>query len=135
MERLITNHIVDGDPAPQLTIEVTDEPGPGGAYHRYEVTGFDTIGNQSRQPGEHGDAQHKLVILFQNGPIRENGVNGITGEAMLAILIDRYAAFQDGPYANPQNRATLDACRVALAAQQLRTVERLNRRVEGTSAR
>lgn len=30
-----------------------------------------------------------MEILFQNGPIKEFGVNGITGEALAAIQIDR----------------------------------------------
>lgn len=35
--RKITDHIVEGDSAPQLDIEVTDEPGHGGANHNYLI--------------------------------------------------------------------------------------------------
>src|SRR5260370_33165503 len=38
--RTLTDHIVEGDSVNhQLVIEVTDEPGQGGANHRYEITG------------------------------------------------------------------------------------------------
>ena len=38
--REITDHIVEGDlPQNQLTIEVTDEPGAGGANHNYVIHG------------------------------------------------------------------------------------------------
>lgn len=45
--RKLDDHIVSGDQAVQLEIEVTDEPGQGGANHRYEITGFDTENNPS----------------------------------------------------------------------------------------
>lgn len=35
--RKITDHIVEGDTAPQLEIQVLDEPGAGGANHKYLV--------------------------------------------------------------------------------------------------
>ena len=35
--RAITDHIVSGDQAVQLEIAVTDQPGAGGANHRYEL--------------------------------------------------------------------------------------------------
>ena len=41
--RILEDHIVEGDlPQNQLKIEVTDEPGEGGANHLYEITGFNT---------------------------------------------------------------------------------------------
>ena len=35
--RELTDHIVSGDQAVQLQIEVTDEPGAGGANHEYRI--------------------------------------------------------------------------------------------------
>lgn len=44
--RHLTDHQVN--PAnDKLTIFVTDEPGAGGANHRYYISGFDTFGNPS----------------------------------------------------------------------------------------
>jgi hypothetical protein len=75
-----------------------------------------------------------LPIIFQNGPVSVdgNGVNGITHEALLAILIDRLEGFQAGPYANPHNAKALNHLREAQTALQARTRERMARGVEGT---
>jgi len=90
--RIINEHQVN--PANDtLKITVTDEPGAGGANHRYEVSG---IPNQTA-----------TVIEFQNGPINEdgNGVNGLTHEVLLAIVADRLRSFQAGAYSCKANAA------------------------------
>lgn len=101
----------------QLTVRVMDEPGQGNACHEYEIV----LPNQ-------------LVysIDFQDGPIAENGVNGLTHEALLAILIDRLEAFQGGPYASEFNERALGYLQAAQQSLQARTKERTARGVEGT---
>lgn len=127
--RKLTDHIVSGDQAVQLEVTVADGPGPGGANHRYEISGFSTEMNPSELKGL---AQLRTDILFQNGAIREVGVNGITQEALLAIVIDRLSGFQTGPYACRENAHARDHCEEALAWLQKRTAERIKRGVEGT---
>ena len=122
--RTITDHIVEGDPAPQLKIEVTDEPGAGGACHHYMITGFTFSGNDQ-------DIPLGLHIRFQDGPIKEAGVNGITQEALLAIVIDRLRSFQAGPYPSSFNARALYCCEEALGSLKARTQDRLPRDVEG----
>src|SRR6202042_2107996 len=110
-ERELCWHIVPGDAANhQLKISVMDEPGSGGAHHEYLVSGL-ARGVSYR-------------IDFQNGPIKEAGVNGLTHEALLAIIIDRLYCFQRGPYASELNKQALIYCANALAALQDRTLER-----------
>lgn len=132
--RTLTDHIVEGDSANhQLTIEVTDEPGSGGANHRYEVTGFDTKNNGSKADIAGFTASFaRLLVLFQNGPIKEFGVNGVTQETLLAIVIDRLRAFQAGPFSCRDNAVALTHCEEALMWLQRRTRERIKRGVEGT---
>lgn len=60
------------------------------------------------------------------------GVNGITHEALIGILLDRLEAFQAGPYANPYNEAAVMHLRSALEALHSRTRARMQRGVEGT---
>lgn len=128
--RQLTDHIVEGDSANhQLSVAVQDEPGQGGACHRYEISGFNTITNVGEPGGSH---QLSTAILFQNGPIKEVGVNGVTHEALLAILIDRLRSFQAGPYANRANAIALTHFEEGLMWLQLRTRERIKRGVEGT---
>jgi hypothetical protein len=134
LPRELTKHIVEGDSANhQLKIEVIDEPGAGGANHLYMVTGFDTETNQSDPfVSRHGQSAKHSTILFQNGPIKEVGVNGLTQEALVAVVIDRMESFQNGPYACEQNAKALYHLGRALGYLQLRTLQRIARGVEGT---
>ena len=126
--RELTGHKVN--PANDLLlVEALDGPGPGGASHVYSIT----TPPPSDEPGIKAPVPAKQwLIEFQNGPINEAGVNGITHEALLAILIDRLQAFQAGPFANGHNNEAL--CHLALAQKALfdRTRERMSRGVEGT---
>ncbi|MGA9545177.1 MAG: hypothetical protein WBQ85_16495 [Candidatus Sulfotelmatobacter sp.] len=128
--RTLTDHIVSGDQAVQLTVSVLDEPGQGGACHQYQITGPSGV---QEFPG--GGAYQYCNIAFQNGPIKEFGVNGITHEALLAINIDRLRSFQAGPYAGSDNAEALDHMEKALACLQRRTLARIKRGVEGTNAK
>lgn len=132
--RTLTDHIVPGDKAFQLTIDVLDEPGQGGANHLYQITGFNTCTNAS-DPflKRHGLPAEHSTVLFQNGPIREFGVNGITQEALLAIVIDRLRSFQAGPFACRENALALTYSEQALMWLQSRTYQRIRRGVEGTN--
>ena len=82
MTRQIHEHKVN--PANDtLNITVMDEPGAGGANHHYVVDGF------TQAHPSVGHFPTKSHILFQNGPINEAGVNGVTHEVLLAIVADR----------------------------------------------
>lgn len=118
--RTITDHKLNGL-NDALEITVADQPGAGGACHEYDITSCD-----------HGVHCH---ISFQNGPIAEAGVNGISGEALMAVQIDRLRSFQAGPYACRENALALTAMEEALMWLQKRTRDRLARGVEGTSAK
>lgn len=126
--RTINDHEVNaGNKA--LKISVTDEPGSGGANHKYMVT----LPEWTRGPnGE--NAVGVWDIDFQNGPINVdgNGVNGLTHEVLLAIVADRLRAFQKGPYACKANACALTHIEEAMHWLQQRTIERMRRGVEGT---
>lgn len=128
--RELTGHKVN--PANDvLKIEVTDEPGAGGANHRYLITGHDTSANPSNHSIQ--DDRRRTVILFQNGPINEVGVNGVTQEVLLAIVADRLQSFQAGPFANDYNAKALNHVLAAQEALLSRTRDRMSRGVEGQS--
>jgi hypothetical protein len=116
MRRELTVHKVN--PANDvLRVSALDGPGPGGASHEYEIALPDGSG---------------VRLSFQNGPINEAGVNGITHEALLAILMDRLEGFQAGPYACEANASALFHLQTAQAELLSRTRERMARGVEGT---
>ncbi len=125
--REVTDHIVTGDSANhQLQIEVADDPGAGGASHEYLV-----LLPPPRHPQENTQTQNAFRISFQNGPIKEAGVNGLTQEALLAIVIDRLRCFQSGNFACKENETALALCEAALGTLQSRTRKRIARGVEG----
>ncbi len=122
-----------------LRITVTDEPGQGGACHRYDITGFDTDKNPNPSatlPDGYRSSFARTIILFQNGPIKEvGGANGISQEALLAIVIDRLRSFQAGPFACRENAMALSKCIGALWWLKNRTRDRVARGVEGTNTK
>ncbi len=134
IKRQITNHIVPGDSVNhQLMIEVQDTPGAGGANHLYKITGYNSDTNVSDPfKALYGTPSQHSTVLFQNGPIKELGVNGVTQEALLAIVIDRLRCFQEGPFACQDNEDALRSCKEALHSLQARTRARIARGVEGT---
>lgn len=130
--REITEHVVN--PAnDKLTITVTDQAGSGGANHLYMIEGFNTASNASDPfVARHGAASEHATILFQNGPIPDVGVNGVTHEVLLAIVADRLRSFQLGPFKCKENACALTHIEEAMHWLQQRTIVRMRRGVEGT---
>ena len=115
--RKVTDHIAN--PAnDRIEITVMDKPGAGGAHHHYAV---DVDGSENG-----------MDVYFQNGPIAEDGVNGVTQEVLLAIVIDRLRCFQAGPFACKENAEALDHALQSLDWLKSRTKARMARGVEGT---
>lgn len=114
--RTISDHKVN--PANDvIEIRVMDKPGTGGANHEYDI---------------HVPGVEVLRIGFQDGPIADDGVNGITQEALLAIVADRLQGFQSGPFACRENALALTKVQEAMHWLHHRTRERMDRGVEGT---
>jgi len=114
-----------------LMILALDAPGKSGANMLYRITGFDSETNSARpinEPFKH------TTILFQNGSPDAFGTNGVTNEALLAIVADRLHGFQRGAYACGENGDALAHIRLALDCLKRRTRDRMQRGVEGTYA-
>ena len=103
-----------------------DKPGAGNACHEYQV--LDVKG-----PGEPNTIFAK--ISFQNGPVKEAGVNGCHQEDLMAVVIDRLECFQAGPYCCEENEQALALMYHALWWLRRRTNKRVARGVEGTSTK
>jgi hypothetical protein len=114
--RAINEHKVN--PAnDQIFLTADDAPGQGGANHAYTASLPNGINYR---------------FDFQNGPINEVGVNGLTHEVLLAILVDRMRGFQSGPYACTENALALASLEMAQHYLHSRTRARMERGVEGT---
>lgn len=115
--RALTDHTTPGNPVNDgIDILVHDEPGPGGANHFYVI-------DPHNGP--------RCTIHFQKGTVAEHGVNGITQEALLAVVADRLRSFQAGPYPCRENGNALANIEGALYWLHKRTADRVNRAVEG----
>lgn len=101
-----------------------DAQGAGGAHHKYSVV----CKAVDPEKGGHLELGH---IQFQNGPILENGVNGLTNEALLAIVGHRLSCFQEGTFPSDFNKAALFGVDCAKVVLEMRTRDRKNRGVEG----
>lgn len=119
--RTITDHKLNGL-NDAIDIHVMDEPGAGGANHFYSLC-------------PQGPEANGLDIHFQKGPIQEAGVNGISGEALIAVVIDRLRSFQAGEFSCNENMHALVHATECLMWLQKRTRDRLARGVEGTSVK
>lgn len=129
MARIISEHKVN--PANDvLDLIAIDGPGAGGANHLYAVQGANRHNNPSLQ--QYPVSTDYMLLLFQNGPINEVGVNGLTHEVLLAVICDRMRAFQAGPYACRENAIALTKLEEAQMWLQKRTRDRMLRNVEGT---
>ncbi len=104
-----------------------DEPGEGGACHEYYLSPVVTVADEVA--GRFGH------ISFQNGPVKENGVNGCHQEDLLAIVIDRLEHFQAGDFKCRENALALTKIQEALHWLQHRTAARVERGVEGTNVK
>lgn len=122
--RHLTGFEVEGAET-DTVIRVVDAPGAGGAHHEYAIQWL------------HPEAQFvngECRIKFQNGPVREYGVNGVTQEQLLAIVADRLDCFQRGPFPSADNAEALELVLKAIDVLHRRTRDRVARNVEGRTA-
>lgn len=75
------------------------------------------------------------TIDFQEGPVKECGVNGIGNEDAIAMVLCRLEHFQRSPYACRENAIAITKLEEALLWLRKRTINRENRGVLGTSAK
>lgn len=116
--RELTRHQIN-DVNKHVAVTVIDDPEPpdkGAGCHVYAL---------------HVDDRPGVLLGFQCGAVSEVGVNGITDEALLVVLIDRLERFQTGAFACDENADALHALEYALAQLQARTRDRQRRGVEG----
>lgn len=123
MSRVIYDHKISPY---QRTVEVVavDEQ-VYGAHHQYEIWAPAVVYYDKAFPG------FVQTLSFQKGPVPEHGLNGVTQEALLAIVIDRLRCFQAGSFPCRENAIALTKCEEALMWLNQRTHDREMRNVEG----
>jgi hypothetical protein len=104
-----------------FAVDDPDNKTGGGASHQYAV-------ETSAHEGHPGSVTR---IQFQHGPVKEAGVNGLTNEALIAIVQDRLRSFQKGPFSCRENALALTKLDEAMMWMHKRTFDRVRRGVEG----
>lgn len=129
--RELTDHKVN--PAnDRIAVMVLDEPGSGGAHHVYALEWkADEAGRGFRDVAT-GEWRDATILRFHNAAIAEVGANGLTHEALLAVLIDRLRCLQAGPFANQYNAGALDHLEAALTRLKTNALMRMALGVTGT---
>lgn len=100
-----------------LRVLCLDEPmQPNNACHLYQI--------------EVGDVP-AVQLNFQRGPVKENGINGISNEVLLLVAAHRFEGFQRGQFACEDNAEALKHIYAALECMARRTRGRVMAQVEG----
>lgn len=71
------------------------------------------------------------TLEFQNGGVATHGVNGITNESLLVVVLHRLECLQKGEFPCEENLEAIELLTDALDALNRRTKDRLRRKVEG----
>lgn len=72
-----------------------------------------------------------INIKFQEGPIKENGVNGCQIEDVIDVLVERLQGFQAGEFRCRENALAITKLEEARLWLDERTRKRLKQGVEG----
>lgn len=107
--------------APTNVAAIDDrDPNAGGASHSYGI--------------QYGGPSEVCRIPFQHGPRGvEGSTSGVFDDDLLAIVEDRLAGFQSGPFACGENELALEHIRQARAALGLRVARRIAQGVLGAN--
>lgn len=78
------------------------------------------------------EAKPMAEIHFQEGPIKECGINGVHNEDLIAMVVCRLEHFNQSPYRCRENSLAITALEEALLWLRKRTMGREKRGIEGT---
>ena len=79
------------------------------------------------------DTEEICRIHFQEGPIKDCGVNGVATEDLIAICIDRLQHFQDSKFNCRENAMAMTKLEESLMWLRKRTLDREAKGIEGTN--
>jgi len=90
--------------------------------------------SESQYIGDASEGRDILAVIhFQEGPIKECGVNGVCNEDLIAMVICRLQHFQKSEFACRDNAVAITKLEEAMMWLHRRTMAREKRGVEGTN--
>lgn len=109
-----------------VRVETADLRASDNAHHAYNITVFhDYTTGMDNVPVE------EVTLNFQNGGLKEVGANGITDQALIAVVLDRVRSFNDGQFRCRENSMVITKLEEALMWMEKRSNDRARRNVEG----
>lgn len=95
------------------------------------------VSNDTFPPGHYYVISHPAngvyaEVLFQNGPVKEVGVNGLTNEALLKLVLHRLRILNTNVYCR-ENSLAISNIEKGLIWLEQRTLDRVKRNVEGSN--
>jgi len=109
-------------------VSAVDIPSSDNAHHKYVI---EVVDPQLCSPAPAPKVVERCALNFQNGGLREVGPNGITDQALIAVVLDRLRGFNDGPYRCRENSMMITKLEEALMWFEKRGNDRSRRNVEG----
>ena len=108
-----------------IDVYAVDKRNGDGANHTYriDVRAFENPKN--------AEPSVTVMLPFQDGGLKDVGANGITEQALLAVVLDRLRGFNDGPYRCPENSMMITKIEEALMWGEKRANDRARRGLEG----
>ena len=109
-----------------FAIDEPDHDVGGGACHHYRLSSYVDLPDGNAEATVQGD------VVFQKGPLLEvGGVNGVSDDSLLAIVLDRLQSMQRGPFACMENDEAAKHVTLAMARMKQRRAQRAERGVLG----
>lgn len=93
---------------------------------------FDVVTMKEKSDGKSHMPVAIQTIHFQEGAIKEHGVNGVMNEDLIAMVICRLEHFNQTDFRCRENSMAITKLEEALMWLRKRTIGRENRGVEGT---
>jgi len=116
----LTDHEVECAPSVRVSARQVD--------HNDVPTEYEIL----HDPVIDGDQRREFVLIpFQHGTVPKHGLNGVTNESLLAIVLRRLRGFQRSPFACRENHVAIAKIEDALLWLHHRTRDRQARGVEG----
>ncbi len=124
--RIITSHKVEGKDHSNLEDIYVLPPPPDLLAHNEPSRHYEIALRGGLSP-------QRILIPFQQGHVREVGINGCSSSALVAILIDHLESLNVGDHKNADTDEAIAHLRAAQESIQRRSKARIARGVEGTS--
>ena len=125
--RVLTDHKTNKFNRECVNVSAIDKKSSDNANHRYEISVW--------KNAETSDQNDELVevcnLNFQNGGLKEVGANGITDQALIAVVLDRVRGFNGGQFRCRENSMIITKLEEAMLWMEKRSNDRARRGVEG----